>query len=525
MISARPELRRRGGSLPIADHGLIGDGRAWALTRSDGAVRWMRPPAFGELLLAPEQVQTSRQYYLPDTGVLVTELRCPTGLVEVTDAFTLRAGADLTEDIPAARGELLRCVRVLEGHARLRIAMRPTGPVDLDRHLGGLRLRRTPPGWELHLLADRPLDGLRTTVPVEVGEDMWLLLRWEPRTSRVHHVHPRRLLDDTVAAWRRWSASIGHDGPWAELVRRSALTLKLLGSDDHAACAAFALRRIGLPTEADSVLGRVLAVVEDGGAAQSRHDEYGEILDCAFQWAAHGGRLDDPLWTKLVALAETAGTVSRQPVPATPGNRLDTYTSAMCQVALDRAARLAARLHLAGETNRWSAQAAAIAKRILHEAWDQWQQSLTDRLGPGGGLDARLLALPLRRVILADHPRMVATARTIASRLSAGNGLVFPRLPNRSHDHHGASLVHGFWLVDNLLGQGHIDEAAARYDSLCALATPLGLLPEQIDPTDGSFLGSFPDPASHVAMISSGLALTRALHGGRPELSTRTWPG
>jgi GH15 family glucan-1,4-alpha-glucosidase len=163
----------------------------------------------------------------------------------------------------------------------------------------------------------------------------------------------------------------------------------------------------------------------------------------------------------------------------------------------------------------------------LREAWDDKRQSLTEQLGAGGGLDASLLALPLRRVLPADHPRMVATTRAVADRLGAGDGLLFRYLPDESPDglagHEGAFLLCSFWLVDNLLGQGRVDEAGELYESLCARASPLGLLPEQIDPADGSFLGNFPQAFSHVGVISSGVALTRVLQGHRPELSTGAW--
>ncbi|HEX5882791.1 MAG TPA: glycoside hydrolase family 15 protein, partial [Actinomycetota bacterium] len=38
---------------------------------------------------------------------------------------------------------------------------------------------------------------------------------------------------------------------------------------------------------------------------------------------------------------------------------------------------------------------------------------------------------------------------------------------------------------------------------------PLGLLPEQIDPSTGAFLGNYPQAFSHVGPISSGVNLAR----------------
>ena len=121
------------------------------------------------------------------------------------------------------------------------------------------------------------------------------------------------------------------------------------------------------------------------------------------------------------------------------------------------------------------------------------------------------------------------TTRAVADRLGAGGGLLFRYLPDESPDglagHEGAFLLCSFWLVDNLVGQGRVDEAAELYESLCDRANPLGLLPEQIDPADGSFLGNYPQAFSHIGVISSRVALTQALHGDRPELSTRAWLG
>jgi GH15 family glucan-1,4-alpha-glucosidase len=47
------------------------------------------------------------------------------------------------------------------------------------------------------------------------------------------------------------------------------------------------------------------------------------------------------------------------------------------------------------------------------------------------------------------------------------------------------------------------------YDSLCARAGTLGLLPEEIDPTTGAFLGNYPQAFSHIGVIASGVGLAK----------------
>jgi alpha,alpha-trehalase len=138
----------------------------------------------------------------------------------------------------------------------------------------------------------------------------------------------------------------------------------------------------------------------------------------------------------------------------------------------------------------------------------------------GGGLDESLLTLPLRRVIKADHPYVVATTRAISERVGAGEGLLYRYLSDESPDgiagHEGAFLLCSFWLVDNLAKQGRLDEALELYDSLCARAGTLGLLPEEIDPSTGAFLGNYPQ-----GLQSYRRDLERRQFGTAPEASRR----
>jgi GH15 family glucan-1,4-alpha-glucosidase len=325
-----------------------------------------------------------------------------------------------------------------------------------------------------------------------------------------------------------------------------------------AAFSVYALNRIGCPEEAAGFIGWALDAFERGGhpralydlngalppperadtelegyrgsrpvrwgnaaAEQIQHDAYGEILDCAYQWAAHHGEIDAALWQELRGLIEAAAREWREPDHSiwevrTPG-RTFTYSAALCQVALDRGAKMVERFKLPGKAAKWRAGADEIRAAILNEAWDEKLNALTEHLG-GGGLDASLLSLPLRRVIPADHPKMVATTQAIAERLSAGDGLLYRYLPHFSPDglagREGAFLLCSFWLVDNLAYQGRLDEAMALFDSLCNRANALGLLPEQIDPSSGAFLGNFPQAFSHVGLISSAVNLTRLLARG-----------
>src|SRR5262249_58779940 len=76
-------------------------------------------------------------------------------------------------------------------------------------------------------------------------------------------------------------------------------------------------------------------------------------------------------------------------------SRVFTYSAALCQVALNRGARMVERFKLPGEASKWNAAANEIRAAILKEAWYQKLQSLTECLG-GGGLVAMLLSLPLR---------------------------------------------------------------------------------------------------------------------------------
>lgn len=596
-------IERLDGHLPLEDYGLIGDGASAALVGRDGTIAWLCVPRFdsaplfcslldaranrgGGFRVTVENLQDARQRYLDDTGVLVTELRSPTGVLEITDAMTLHEGANLRADAPAARGELVRILRVVEGRVRIHMEVQPRGGAEIERADGALRLRcPAHPDLDLNLATDAALTGLAGSVDAVAGEERFLMLRWGGGSARPRRADARRLIEHTASAWRRWMRTFNYEGPQRALVRRSAVTLKLLDHFENGAIVAaptsslpeeiggvrnwdyryawirdaafsvYALRRIGFAHEAWGFLAWVLEASErhsrpcvlydlDGdlppteredpeltgyrgsrpvrwgnaAAAQRQHDVFGEILDCAWQWAAGGRGLDEVLLDRLEQVIDAASNEWRTPdhgiwEARTTGHAY-TYSAALCQVALDRGARLFERFRPGcAKRQHWQRQAQRIRQVISQDAWSERLGALAARLDGGGGLDASLLALPLRRVIGFEHPRMVATTGRIGEHLDAGNGLLYRYRPDESPDglpgHEGAFVICSFWLVDNLAGQGRLDDAQALFDSLCARTNALGLLAEQIDPVSGRFLGNYPQAFSHVGLVSSAVNLAR----------------
>src|SRR5262245_32798392 len=245
MIELEPAfrpVRRLSGYLPLEDLGLIGDGATVALIGRDGSVPWLCVPEFdaaplfcglldhakgGHFGVTPEGLLEARQRYETDSGVLTTELRTATGVVRITDALALRSRADLTDDAPADRGELVRSVVVLAGTARIEVSVEPRGGAQAHPAFNGLEVRAfSRPDMRLHLRASRPLTGLQSVHELAEGDRLDLVLSWG-RFHRHHRFDADTMLRETAEAWRRWMANFRYDGPEEAMVRRAAITLKL----------------------------------------------------------------------------------------------------------------------------------------------------------------------------------------------------------------------------------------------------------------------------------------------------------
>jgi GH15 family glucan-1,4-alpha-glucosidase len=252
------ELRVAPGYEPIENYGIIGNLRTAALVGMDGSIDWLCLPHFdspsvfaallddrkgGRFRIAPDCEGVRRkQFYWPDTAILITRFLHADGVGEVEDYMPVGG----TRPAP---DELIRRVRMVRGRLPFRLECRPAFDYARASHQmqineGGARF--DGPGISLGLAARIPLradgDGVTADFSLGAGEDLTFVLR---SLSPKDHLglclgagEAEELFRDTVAYWRRWLSKCTYTGRWRETVHRSALTLKLLSFEPTGAIVA-----------------------------------------------------------------------------------------------------------------------------------------------------------------------------------------------------------------------------------------------------------------------------------------------
>ncbi|BDM69440.1 glucoamylase [Streptomyces nigrescens] len=246
--SLRPSKADAPRYIPIAEHGLIGDMRTAALVGTNGTIDWYcctrfdAPSVFASILdaerggsfeLAADVPARTKQFYFPDTNILITRFFADNGVGEVQDFMPI-----VDDSREADRHRLIR--RVLCVRGTLPFIARVAPRFDYGRRA------HTVSSQGCHTVFESPGLSLSLTssVPVEIdGPDAWSSFKLHEGEAAVFALdriggglEPRacpameaeELFGATVRYWRSWLSRSRYRGRWREMVHRSALTLKLL---------------------------------------------------------------------------------------------------------------------------------------------------------------------------------------------------------------------------------------------------------------------------------------------------------
>ncbi|MFQ5926811.1 MAG: glycoside hydrolase family 15 protein [Terriglobia bacterium] len=236
---------------PIENYGIIGDMHTAALVGMDGSIDWLCFPRFdspsvfaallddqkgGRFKIAPTREGVShKQFYWPDTNVLITRFLSRDGVAEITDYMPV------DEPHPwHGEHQLVRRVSVVRGSMALRMECRPVFNYARDPHevqvcpQQGVTFHSSK--LSLGLATDRLLkqegNGVVAEFTLGEGQSVIFLLQQIPAGTGcgepLSEQNVDRLFQRTVAYWRRWIAKCHYTGRWREMVQRSALALKLL---------------------------------------------------------------------------------------------------------------------------------------------------------------------------------------------------------------------------------------------------------------------------------------------------------
>jgi GH15 family glucan-1,4-alpha-glucosidase len=254
---------------PIENHGIIGDLNTAALVGMDGSIDFMCFPRFdspslfaalldpekgGRFQIAPAPADCFRhkQFYFPDTNMLLTRFLSNDGVAEISDFMPIQHLGH--------SHDLVRRVKVVRGELALRMVCAPR--FDYGRAEHNVEKRQN----EVLFTSkgkDHTAVRLRTSIPVRIkegdavaafklrgGESASFILEEAQagqESPSAQDDYTSESFKETMNFWLHWVSRSQYRGRWREMVNRAALTLKLLTSQPFGSIVA--APTFGLPEE------------------------------------------------------------------------------------------------------------------------------------------------------------------------------------------------------------------------------------------------------------------------------------
>jgi len=236
---------------PIENYGIIGNLKTVALVSLQGSIDFMCAPKFdsptvfasmldaqkgGFFAVEPDlQNYTSKQLYLPGTAILLTRYFSDAGITELTDFMPVQEGNK------SHKSAIVRQIKTIRGSIKFKVSCVPRFGYSASEHeveclekeiLFTCKKEKSV----IRMLSDQPLVVRRkngyaefTLKETEVATIVLEFLSPDERGENINF-YLRDAYHQTKDFWIKWINKTSYQGRYSELIRRSAITLKLLTS-------------------------------------------------------------------------------------------------------------------------------------------------------------------------------------------------------------------------------------------------------------------------------------------------------
>lgn len=232
--------------LPIEYYGIIGNLQTIALISLFGSIDYMCFPRFdspsvfckmldakkgGYFSITPKMKDVvTKQLYLPDTNILVTRFFSEDGIAEIIDYMPIKDNDAIVRRVATIRGKIsyeLQCApRFNYASEKHKIEKKKDGFLFTPEN-------NNQPSLFLHTEVELQISGADVSGEFSIKEDdynCFILHGGSEKDREPVKDFVERTYHETIQYWQSWIAQSTYKGLWEEMVRRSALTLKLLTS-------------------------------------------------------------------------------------------------------------------------------------------------------------------------------------------------------------------------------------------------------------------------------------------------------
>jgi GH15 family glucan-1,4-alpha-glucosidase len=239
---------------PIENYGIIGNLKTVALVSLQGSIDFMCAPNFdsptvfatmldsrkgGFFAVEPDLENfTSKQLYLPGTAILLTRYFSDAGIAELTDFMPIEKGN------VALNSAIVRQIKTVRGSINFKVSCVPRfgySESDYETECLETEIKFTckKENLQINMISDKALRVTKkngySEFTLKEGEVATIVIEFLEigEAGKDFEFYKDQSYHQTKDFWINWINKTSYSGRYSELIRRSAITLKLLTSVKH----------------------------------------------------------------------------------------------------------------------------------------------------------------------------------------------------------------------------------------------------------------------------------------------------